>query len=144
MTRTTLLFQSRAARPARSTIGLKPVGDPQGAGCAAFLADQLSREGVTLLSEQPYWGEGGWSLDIAVYEAAFTLCFHWLPLGSPPRDFWVVQIRPRVGPLGLMLGTAVPEAALDTLREVLERIVKAQDPASELRWSTFEDVPAGA
>jgi hypothetical protein len=136
-----LLFQSRAALQLRPSNGFRQVGDPHGAGCAAFLADQLSRECLTLLSEQPYWGEGGWSLDVAVGEAAFTLCIHWLPLGAPPRDFWVVQIRPRVGPLSQLLGTELPEAALRTLREALERVVKAQDPTSELRWTTTAETP---
>jgi hypothetical protein len=136
-----LLFQACAALQQRPSGGRRLAGDPHGAGCAAFLADQLCREGLTLLSDQPYWGEGGWSLDVTVREAAFTLCIHWLPLGSPPRDFWVVQVRPRVGPLVRLLGTEVPDAALRTLRDVLERIVRAQDPNSELRWTTTEETP---
>jgi hypothetical protein len=139
MTKTTLLFQFRVVLPPWPRNGGLRTSDPRGAGCAAFLAEQLRRQGLTLLSEQPYLGEGGWSLDVTADDAAFTLSVHWLPLGAPPQDFWVVQIRPRLGPLAAILGTAVPEAALLALRGALERIVRAEDPSSEIRWSTNDE-----
>jgi hypothetical protein len=142
MTNTTLLFQSRVALPPWSQPGGRQVADPHGAGFAAVLAEQLVREGVWLLSEHPYWGEGGWCVDIAANETVFTLCVRWLPPAGRSPDSWVVQVRPHLGPLAGILGTALPEAAFSVLQEILERVVKAEDPTADLRWSTTGEAAA--
>jgi hypothetical protein len=137
MTNTTLLFQSRLALQPRSYPGALQVTDPYGASFATVLAEQLVREGVWLLSERPYWGDGGWCVDIAANEAVFTLCVHWLPSAGPgSSDSWAVQVRPHLGVLAGILGTSLPEAAFGVLQEVLEKVVKAEDPTIDLRWST--------
>jgi hypothetical protein len=131
----TLLFRSELDLPQGSEDADGGLSDLRAEGWAEFLADRLTGEGLAPLSDRPYRSEGGWSLDVAANAAAFTLTVGSRSPAERGSEFWVVRIRPRLGPLFRLLGPAVPAAGIDLLREALERIVRMRDPATEIRWS---------
>ena len=76
---------------------------PLGSDFAKYVEGRLIAHGTSSLSS-PVPGEGGWSFDVGFNSGKFGLFVHWAPIGNPPTDRWVIQLRSNESSLESLLG----------------------------------------
>ena len=114
-------------------------GDPWGQDVAVFLAQRLPQHGIDVPIAEPYWGEGGWYLDVALNTAKFNLFVSRWPVGEPDPLRWVIQVHERRGLLARLLGQKVPEQQWMALRAAVDAALY-DGVAVDARWMTLEEL----
>ena len=113
--------------------------EPWGEDCASFIAVGLRDAGWTVAPL--YSGEEGWYVDIEHDQLRFSLFVQWVPIGTPPEDYWSVQIRERRGIFGRILGRPSPYTRV---RQDLDSLLRERGAIANLRWMSLDQFSAMA
>jgi hypothetical protein len=98
---------------------------------------QLGEKGASIVYDEPFEGEGGWTLVVRICDEEFNLFVHWAPIG-PAEDYWVIQIRRPKGVLAALFGRSAPQDVQPTA-DLVREILKANPQIRDVRWLTMEE-----
>lgn len=84
---------------------------------------------------------GDWELSVAINNNKYNLTVSQNVFGRPPVEVWIVQVRKRVGCIGVLL-ELFGNREFENVRpvcEVLDAIVKDDPKFTDVKWLTFAD-----
>lgn len=113
-----------------------PNWPPLGQDAAVYVQSKLAEHNIASVPVKPIVGEGGWSWNANLEGTQFRLFLHWAPIGNPPQDAWVIQVRKSVGLLAKVFGRPSTSTHSSPLMEVLKRIIEHDPTFQNVQWLT--------
>lgn len=108
-----------------------PTTAPLGKDLADYLKSEFAENGLT--TSIPIEGSDHWVFDVETQGRRFSLIIHWAPMGNPPSDYWVVQLRERVGLIAGLFGRR-RSFDCERLHNVLQSVLEADANIQNLEW----------
>lgn len=110
---------------------------PLGLDFAKYVEEKLLAHGASSFSA-PVPGEGGWSFDVDINSEKFRVFSHWAPIGNPPVDRWVIQVRSGESFLDSLLRrrrASFNDAIISFLKDALA----TSEAIEEIQWISHKE-----
>jgi hypothetical protein len=109
-----------------------------GQDCALYLRKEIESTAGWSVDAAVSLEDDGWAFDARLGPASYGLFVHWAPIGSPPRDLWVVQLYRKVGFIKEILKSKERDE-VEELAGVVDHILSNDERIRDLRWYTFDE-----
>jgi hypothetical protein len=119
--------------------GRDPNYPPLGYDAAVYFQRKLSERGIPSIDDEPIMGEGGWHWRVSSGQEVLSLVLNWAPIGSPPRDCWVIQSQVHTGYISRLIGRKNRDYELVPLCTVLKIIIESEPGITDVHWLTTDE-----